>query len=132
VPTLPPSSTCNVVNAAGVCVGITTGSVAQTVGVADPLASSGSVHVVGAVDTYRISLPTGGSATFPCVVLTADETGNTGCTAFGATYVSRVATLVDDYAVGATPLATVKVCAAALTATVAGFGVQDVPGYTLC
>jgi hypothetical protein len=132
VPTLPPSSSCNLVDTAGVCVDVAQGAVLKTVAVAGPQ-PSGSLHVVGRVDMYSVPLPIGGSATFPCVVLGVDATDTGGCTAVpGATKVSTVATLVDTYASGSTPAVTVKVCAATITATVDGFGVQGVPGNTIC
>jgi hypothetical protein len=131
VPTLPPSSSCNIVDTAGVCVNVAKGTVVRTLGLAGPQ-PSGSLHVVGRIDMYSLPLPIGGSATFPCVVLGLDATSTGGCDALGATRVSTVATLVDTYASGASPVITVGVCAATITATVEGFGLQSVPGNTIC
>lgn len=132
LPSSPPSSSCNRVDTAGVCVNVVPGSVVRTVSLAPPQ-SSGSAHVVGSIDMYSVPLPIGGSATFPCVVLSVDATSTGGCAVVpGATKVSTVATLVDTYASGATPVVTVNVCAATITATVQGFGVRDVPGDTIC
>jgi hypothetical protein len=131
LPTAPPSSSCNVVDTAGICVDVAPGPVQQTVALASPQ-PSGSLHVVGRVDLYSVPLPTGGTATFPCVVLGVDATDTGGCGVPGATRVGTVATLVDTYASGGTPAVTVGICEATITATVVGFGVQNVPGSTLC
>jgi hypothetical protein len=137
VPTVPPGS-CNVVNTGGACVDLATGNVIQTVSVQGAqTGTSGSHRVVGAVDMYRFPLPSGGFANVPCVVLTADAAGNSGCTLAGGTFVSRFATLVDQSvaqpsAGPGAPVTTVRVCEALLTVTVAGFGVEDVPSYALC
>ena len=131
VPTLPPASSCNLVDTAGVCVNVAKGAVVSTLGLAGP-EPSGSLHVVGRIDTYSLPLPTGGSATFPCVVLGVDTTSTGGCGALGATRVGTAMTLVDTYASGATPIVAVRICAATFTATVDGFGVQSVPGNTIC
>jgi hypothetical protein len=61
------------------------------------------------------------------------------CQSAGGTFVNRVATLYDDSvdlpSAGLDtpiPVATVKVCQATVTFTVAGIGIEDVPAYTVC
>jgi hypothetical protein len=131
------SSQCNV-GGLPVCIGVSTGTPIQSVDVALPeVTPAGSVHVVGAVDTYRFTLPTGGSILVPCVVLEVDATTANACAAAGGAFVSRTATLVDDTVDQPTPgigvpIHSVGICPAELTVTVAGFGVEDFPAYALC
>lgn len=116
-----------------ICVIVTTSGVVHSVALPVAIAGPGQ-YVVGAVDTYRFPLPTGGTTTVPCVVLTVDSTPN-ACQAAGGTFVGRTATLVDrtESLPGSTPpLATVRVCTATYTLTVAGFGIDDFPAYALC
>jgi hypothetical protein len=139
-PPPPPPPPCNIAYNASpsVCVSLIPRSDVQRFFVDQPqTGTSGSRHVVGAVDMYRMMLPTGGSATLPCVVLSVDSTETGGCDGLGWTFVSRVVNLVDtDVAQPSAglggPLASVGVCTGTLTATVAGFGVEDVPVNTLC
>ena len=134
----PPAQSCSSVLGVPVCVIVETGSVYQSVTAYGPRTTVTATHtVVGTVDIYSFPLATGGSVTLPCVVLSANTTTNNTCDEAGGTYVSRVATLVNQsvnqpgVAVDV-PLATVRVCRAEYTITAAGIGVSDFPAYTLC
>jgi hypothetical protein len=91
---------------------------------------------VGYLDAYEFTAA-GIRVTLPCVVLVADARTANACSAAGGRFVSRTAVLVNR-SVGVPgistdePLAVVTVCEATLTATVAGFGVNSAPVYTLC
>lgn len=134
----PPTGSCNVLDAAGVCVNLATDEVIQSATVYSvALGTAGTHSVVGSIQQWRFPLPTGGSVVLPCVVLTANGLGNSGCSAGGGTYVGTVATLVDqDVAqpsVGlGPPLLTVGICEARVTVTAAGFGVENLPLVSIC
>lgn len=134
---LPPGD-CNLVNTAGVCANVETHGEVERAYVYGVQQGTAATHtVVGRVDRYRFPLPTGGSTLLPCVVLTVNNTGNDDCAVAGGTYDSTVATLVsrsvDQPSVGlGAPLASVGICESAVTITVAGFGVEDFPAYSLC
>jgi hypothetical protein len=134
----PPGSGCNLVNTLGVCVGLEAGAEIERVTVREPVVGfTDGPGVVGRVEQWRLPLPTGGSVLLPCVVLTVDGQGSNGCSLLGASYVSTVSVLVNDDVPIPTAgfgdvLATVGLCEAQLTATVVGFGVEDVPAVTLC
>lgn len=136
---LPGPSGCNLVNTAGVCVNIANDSVIQRATVYNvETGTSGTHTVVGSVQQWRFPLPTGGSVVLPCVVLTANGLGNGGCSVAGGAYVGTVATLVDEdvpqpsAGFGTTPLLSVGICEARVTATAAGFGVEEVPLVSVC
>lgn len=108
----------------------------QPVGVVSAQPTTGH-RVVGRVALYAFPLPTGGTVTVPCVVLTAGTATLDPCGAADGQPGSPVATLVDTTVyeqslVPAAPLATVRVCHATLTVTVLGAGINDVPAYALC
>jgi alpha-tubulin suppressor-like RCC1 family protein len=93
-------------------------------------------HVAGYVDLYRFTVA-GVTTTLPCASLVADGIGVNPCEAAGGTFVSRVSTLVDakqaEPVVSAGgPIATVGICAAELTVTAFGIGVNSAPAYALC
>lgn len=99
--------------------------------------TAGTHHVAGSVDIYRFALPTGGFATVSCVVLTANATTANPCQSAGGTFVSQVASLVDQPvdqpSVGlGGPLTTVVVCESEVTLTVAGVGIEEFPALTVC
>jgi hypothetical protein len=118
-----------------ICYEVTPGAVVQELAVRD-----GSVpfqHASGRIDIYSFPLPSGGTATLPCVVLGANATAVNPCAQAMGTYVSTIATLVDSDVDEPSPstgnvVVSVRVCHALLTATVAGIGVENVPGYTVC
>jgi hypothetical protein len=122
-----------------VCVQVVPGAVVQQVDVyGETTGTAAAHHVTGRVDIYRFPLPGGGTTTVPCVLLAADATTVDPCQVAGGTYVSTLATLLNDQEVDQPSpaqgplLRSVKICAATLTATVAGIGVQNVPAYAVC
>lgn len=129
---------CEEVDTAGVCVSLVTGPVLEQETVYGVTTTPVATHTVGGwVDAYRFPLPTGGSAVVPCVVLAVNATDGNPCETAGGTFVSRAATLVTQSVDQPAPvqgaaLATVRVCDATLTATVNGFGIEDVPVYSVC
>ena len=132
----PPGGPCPPV-ALGVVACLTPGSVylSQAVFLVSPQPTT-SHDVVGYVAGYEFTLPTNIRVTLPCVVLTVDSTTDP-CRAAGgvpgATVASLVDTTVSEYGVAFGPtLTTVRVCNAALTATVLGLGVNSAPAFTLC
>jgi hypothetical protein len=133
-----PPSSCNVVDTAGVCVEVRTGDVVTQQTLYDVVTTTTATRsVAGYLDAYRFSLPTGGSVVMPCVTLTALSASVSPCQPAGGTFVERTATLVertvDQPGIGTGgPLATVRVCDALVTITVAGFGVEDFPALSLC
>jgi len=121
---------CSSVGGVPVCASYTPGTQRTPYTVSGP--ATAAVPVAGYVDVYEFTLPNGGTATLPCVVL---STANP-CTAAGGRYVSRVATLGPATAAVPTgslaPLATVYVCDANLVLTVSGFGITSSPAYAVC
>jgi hypothetical protein len=118
-----------------VCVQVVQGGTYQAYDVRDE-SGAGSAHTVrGRVDTYQFALPVGGTMIMPCVFLSADAAAVNPCALAGGTYVNTIATLVDRQVAEPAPggvVRTVRICSATLTATVLGFGVRDVPTYTVC
>ena len=94
---------------------------------------SGSDHVAGYLDVYRFTV-LGVTTTLPCVTLRVGGGEVSPCAAAGGTFVSRSAELArqPEPEIQPLPVATVRVCAAELTATAFGFGVQSAPAYALC
>lgn len=133
-----PTSSCNRVDTSGVCVHLATGTLVEERTVYDVTTTPVATHTVGGwLDAYRFPLPTGGSAVVPCVVLSANTRDANPCETAGGTFVSRAATLVTRSVTQPAPiqgaaLATVRVCNATLTATVGGFGLENVPVYSTC
>jgi hypothetical protein len=123
--------------APGVVVCLTPGAEVLAVPVTVPgVVPGGSDHVFGYVDTYRFVVGSV-ATTLPCVVVGVDSTTVNPCAAAGGTFVSRTATLVDTTVgipgIGSgSPVVTVRVCQATLTAMVNGFGVESAPAYALC
>ncbi|MDQ1711811.1 MAG: endoglucanase [Frankiaceae bacterium] len=95
------------------------------------------IWILGYVDTYEFTLPTGAPVRVACVVLTKGGVTTNPCGEQGGRFVSRDATLVETHA-GETsrsltaPLASVAVCFAKLVVSVEGNSVSASPGYTLC
>lgn len=136
-----PASTgsgCSTVSGVPACVNVSTGGEIFSQPVYSVQTFTAATHtVVGTVDAYRFPLPTGGSVVIPCVVVTVNGATENPCADADGEFVSRTATLVSDEvdqpgaSLGA-PLATVRVCTAAVTVTAAGFGVEEFPAITLC
>jgi hypothetical protein len=131
-------TTCTDAAGVPVCVNVVNGEVVRTVTVAPVETSVGATHdVAGTVDIYKFALPTGGTTTVPCVVLSADSVPIDACRSAGGTFVSRVATLFDGSvnqpsASLGIPVGAINVCSAQVTITVAGVGVEDIPAYSIC
>jgi hypothetical protein len=94
-------------------------------------------HVVGYLDAYEFTLPTGDVVTLPCLVLTKGAFTLNPCEEVGGRYVNHVQALVDQYldesrGLSATPFATIGVCAADLVLSVDGRALTVSPGYTVC
>jgi hypothetical protein len=93
-------------------------------------------HIAGYLDAYRFTIG-GVTVTLPCVGLTTDNTTVNPCAAAGGTFVSRTSTLVDQTVSEPTissgdEVASVGVCAATLTITAFGFGIDAAPAYGVC
>lgn len=94
-------------------------------------------HVVGYLDTYEFTLPTGDVVDVPCLVLSKGTFTLNPCQQFGGRYVSRGPALVDEYLGEAkgllrAPFATVGICTADLVVSVDGRSVTVSPGFTVC
>lgn len=122
----------------GVVVCLTTGSEVQRVTVFQGTTVPGpSYHVVGYVDLYRFSFPTGTIAVLPCVRLGVDASTVNPCQTAGGTFVNTALTLTDTTLTQPNPviggaIASVAVCNATLQATVDGIGIESTPAFTLC
>jgi hypothetical protein len=132
-----PPSSCNVADTADTCVHLTTGDLYAEQAVYRVETVVTATHTVGGyVEGYRFTVPSGGSVVVPCVRLVALSASANPCQAAGGTFVSRTATLVEDvdqpWVAYGSPLATVRVCEATVTITVAGFGAEGFPALTTC
>ena len=133
-----PPQACTPIANLPTCVAIQHGTIYQTVTAYGPRTVVDATHsVVGTLDVYRFALPTGGAVTAPCVVLTANTAGSNACATAGGTFVTRLATLVDRTVEqpGArvdVALATVRICHATYTVTVAAIGIEQFPAYSVC
>ena len=135
-PSMPSTDACNVVDVAGVCLDLQVGAALQDVAIVPGVIDGASTHHVGGrVDLYQFALPGGASATVPCVVVSVGGTSVDGCASAGGTFVSTLATLLDAEetppALGGSA-ATIRLCNARLSATIAGIGVQNVPAVGVC
>lgn len=133
-----PTPSCDPGATVPVCVDVDPGAVYQTVSAYDVgTTPAASATVVGRVQRYRVPLPTGGSVVVDCLVLTANSQSVNPCAQAGGVYLDTTLTLVNESrtvsgpVVGA-PLPLVKVCHADYTVTVAGRGVEDIPGFAIC
>lgn len=132
------SPSASVCGTSGVVVCLTTGSEIQRVNVFQATTVPGANHhIVGYVDLYRFSLPTGTVAVLPCVRLGVDASTVNPCQTSGGTFVSTTLTLTDTTVTDPDPviggaIASVAVCNATLQATVDGIGIESTPAYTLC
>jgi len=103
--------------------------------VATPLPSGLNVYVAGWIDQYQFTVA-GVTTTLPCVGLAVDGVGANPCALAGGTFVTRVATLLDQTvdvpAIQAVPVFAIDVCNAELTVTAAGNGINSAPAYAPC
>jgi hypothetical protein len=128
---------CDDIGGVTVCYEFDQGPVAVGLTAYRPEVTQAAPHTVrGFLDVYRFPLPGGASTTLPCVVLDVEGQPTNPCASAGGTFVTRTATLVDqtvfEPAVGLVPIATINVCSARVTATVAAVGVEDLPILAPC
>ena len=119
--------------ASGVVACVSQGALVTRLGV--PSVTDGVQHDVYAfLDLYRY-LVGDVSVTIPCVTLAADASEVNPCEALGGARQSRTPLQhidVDEPSAGPTPLVSVGVCEAELTATVLSVGVNSAPALIAC
>lgn len=129
---------CTVTAGVTTCVGISASQVVQRVHVYRYDVVPGRTHgVAGFVDLYRFTLQTGTVVNLPCVVVVVDGGTTNPCGTADGTFVSRVATLVNQSVAEPTvvqgaELVSAGLCEGELVVTANNIGIASAEAYTLC